>query len=104
MLIKTLHVHLQEVCNSHWELKQYEGAHSQYHFKLFLFEFSLSNLLHLRSFLPLEKETTFFPPSPLELTSFSFSTTTIHLQLLHIFLQWQNENLQELSHQTLYKL
>ncbi len=27
-------IHLQEVC-SHWELKQYEGAHFQYHFTLF---------------------------------------------------------------------
>jgi hypothetical protein len=42
---KTLHVHLQKVC-SHWELKQYESAHSQYHFTFFKFEFSLSNLLH----------------------------------------------------------
>jgi hypothetical protein len=31
---KTSFVHLQELC-SHWELKQYEGARSQYHFTLF---------------------------------------------------------------------
>jgi hypothetical protein len=54
VLTKTPPVCFQEVC-SHYELKQYETAHSLYHFNLFLFEFNLSNLLCLGAFLPLER-------------------------------------------------
>ncbi len=50
-----------------------------------LFEFNLSNLLCLRSFLSLEKKNYIFPPSPPELTNSIFYTITIHLQLLHIY-------------------
>jgi hypothetical protein len=75
--IETLPVHLQEVC-SHWELKHYLFISKKYvpignwnnmkpHIlknisHCFLFEFSLSNLLRLRSFLPLEEENCIFPP------------------------------------------
>jgi hypothetical protein len=58
---ETLHVHLQEVC-SHWELKQYEATHSHNHFAFFLIELNLSNLLHLRSFFPLEEENYIISP------------------------------------------
>jgi hypothetical protein len=84
VLTKTLHVHLQEVC-SHWELKEYEVAHFNTISHRFLFEFSLSNLLHLKSFLPLEEKNYILFPISTWLTSSNFSTATIHLQLLHIY-------------------
>jgi hypothetical protein len=60
----------------------------------FLFEFNLSNLLHLRSLLPLEeRKLDCFPPSPLELISSNFFVTTIHLQFYTSILQWKNKNL-----------
>ncbi len=55
VLTKTLPIHLQEVC-SHWELKEYEVAHFNTISHCFIFEFNLSNLLHLKSFLPLEEK------------------------------------------------
>jgi hypothetical protein len=81
--IETLPVHLQKVC-SHWELKQYEAAHFQYHFTLFLIWIQ-SIKLCFKSFLPLEEENCILSPSPHELTSSIFSTSRIHLQLLHIY-------------------
>lgn len=46
----------------------------------FLFEFSLSNLLHLGLFLLCEKENYIFPPSPPKLPTFIFSMATTCLQ------------------------
>jgi len=51
----------------------------------FLFEFNISNLLHLKSFLALEEENYIFSPSPRELINTIFFMVTIHLQLPHIY-------------------
>jgi hypothetical protein len=102
-LIETLHVHIQEVC-SHWLLNNMRLHIFNTISHCFVFEFSSSNFLHLRSFLPLEKKITFFPHLHPNLLAPSF------LQLLSIcncytsILQWKNENLWEWSHWTPWKL
>jgi hypothetical protein len=61
MLTETLHVHLQEAC-SHWLLKNMRLHILNTISHCFVFEFSSSNLLCLRSFLPLEEENYILSP------------------------------------------
>jgi len=57
----------------------------------FLFEFNLSNLLRLISFLPLEEENCILFPFQPKLTSSIFSIATIHLQLLQIYFPMEKQ-------------
>jgi hypothetical protein len=115
VFIKTPLVHLQEVCvnrNTTFSFprcmcqlkhhlfisKRYVPIRNWDNMKLhilytistcFLFQFNLSNLLCLGSFLLLEELNCIFLPSPFKLPSSVFFMATTHLQLLNIILQWQ---------------
>jgi hypothetical protein len=61
MLTETLPIHLQEAC-SHWLLNNMRLHILSTISHCFVFEFNSSNLLHLRSFLPLKEENYILSP------------------------------------------
>jgi hypothetical protein len=66
---------------SNWDNMRSHTIYSTY----FLHQFNLSNLLCFETFLLLEESNYIISPSPPQLPSFNFSTTTTHLQFLNIY-------------------
>jgi hypothetical protein len=98
------HVHFQEVC-SHWELKQYEATHFQYHFTLFFIWIQYIKPLTSKIILAIwRKKLHIFPHLHPNLLAPSFIWLPSICNCYASILQWQNENLQKWSHQTPWKL